>query len=111
LPGSLGRLSHRRTPVAAIGCLAVITLLIGLPLTYVDGGVATFGYLAVFLFPLWGILFPGAYTLANLLPFISLGWLLIGAIAAGILRARRPVAFQALGRAVAPNLDRQLEPD
>ena len=155
LPGSLGRLSHRRTPVAAIGCLAVITLLIGLPLTYVYGGVATFGYLAgigglpvvliyltvniavirafrtefrdefrlgrhllipaaataVFLFPLWGILFPGAYTLANLLPFISLGWLLIGAIAAGILRARRPVTFQALGRAVAPNPDRQLEPD
>ena len=142
-------------PVAAIGCLAVITLLIGLPLTYVYGGVATFGYLAgigglpvvliyltvniavirafrtefrdefrlgrhllipaaataVFLFPLWGILFPGAYTLANLLPFISLGWLLIGAIAAGILRARRPVTFQALGRAVAPNLDKQLEPD
>jgi amino acid transporter len=103
LPGSLGRLSHRRTPVAAIGCLAAITLLIGLPLTYVYGGVPTFGYLAgigglpvvlicftvniavirafrtefrdefrpvphllipaaasvVFLFPLWGILFPG----------------------------------------------------
>ena len=147
--------SHRRTPVAAIGCLAVITLLIGLPLTYVYGGVPTFGYLAgigglpvvliyltvniavirafrtefrdefrlgrhllipaaasvVFLFPLWGILFPGAYTLANLLPFISLGWLLIGAIAAGILRARRPATFQALGRAVAPKLDKQLEPD
>ena len=146
LPGSLGRLSHRRTPVAAIGCLAAITLLIGLPLTYVYGGVPTFGYLAgigglpvvliyftvniavirafrtefrdefrpvphllipaaasvVFLFPLWGILFPGAYTLANLLPFISLGWLLIGAIATGILRARRPATFQALGRAVAP---------
>jgi hypothetical protein len=141
--------------LAAIGCLAVITLLIGLPLTYVYGGVPTFGYLAgigglpvvliyftvniavirafrtefrdefrlgrhllipaaasvVFLFPLWGILFPGAYTLANLLPFISLGWLLIGAIAAGILRARRPATFQALGRAVAPNLDKQLEPD
>jgi amino acid transporter len=155
LPGSLGRLSHRQTPVAAIGCLAAITLLIGLPLTYVYGGVPTFGYLAgigglpvvliyltvniavirafrtefrdefrlgrhllipaaasvVFLFPLWGILFPGAYTLANLLPFISLGWLLIGAIAAGILRARRPATFQALGRAVAPNLDKQLEPD
>jgi amino acid transporter len=158
LPGSLGRLSHRRTPVAAIGCLAAITLLIGLPLTYVYGGVPTFGYPAgigglpvvliylavniavirafrtefrhefrpvphllipaaasvVFLFPLWGILFPGAYTLANLLPFISLGWLLIGAIAAGILRARRPATFQALGRAVAPNLerqDKQLEPD
>jgi len=155
LPGSLGRLSHRRTPVTAIGCLAAITLLIGLPLTYVYGGVPTFGYLAgigglpvvliylavniavirafrtefrdefrlgrhllipaaataVFLFPLWGILFPGAYTLANLLPFISLGWLLIGAIAAGLLRARRPATFQALGRAVAPNLDKQLEPD
>ena len=65
----------------------------------------------VFLFPLWGILFPGAYTLANLLPFISLGWLLIGAIAAGILRARRHATFRALGRAVAPNLDKQLEPD
>src|SRR5438874_12411585 len=35
LPGSLGRLSHRRNPVAAIGCLAAITVLIGLPLTYV----------------------------------------------------------------------------
>ena len=155
LPGSLGRLSHRRTPVAAIGCLTAVTLLIGLPLTYVYGGVPTFGYLAgigglpvvliyftvniavirafrtefrdefrpvphllipaaasvVFLFPLWGILFPGAYTLANLLPFISLGWLLIGAIAAAILRVRRPATFQALGRAVAPNLDKQLEPD
>jgi hypothetical protein len=118
--------------VAAIGCLAVVTLLIGLPLTYVYGGVPAFGYLAgigglpvvlgrhllipaaasvVFLFPLWGILFPGAYTLANLLPFISVGWLLIGAIAAGLLRARRPATFQALGRAVAPNLDKQLEPD
>ena len=51
-------------------------------------------------------LFPGAYTLANLLPFISLGWLLIGAIAAGILRARRNARFRALGRAVAPNLDK-----
>jgi hypothetical protein len=47
----------------------------------------------------------------TLLPFISLGWLLIGAMAAGILRARRPATFQALGRAVAPNLDKQLEPD
>src|SRR5689334_12100572 len=155
LPGALGRLSHRRSPVAAIGCLTAVTLLIGLPLTYVYGGVPTFGYLAgigglpvvliyftvniavirafrtefrdefrpvphllipaaasvVFLFPLWGILFPGVYTLANLLPFISVGWLLIGAIAAAILRARRPATFQALGRAVAPNLDRQLEPD
>jgi len=44
------------------------------------------------------------------LSFISLGWLLIGVLA-GILRARRPVTFQALGRAVAPNLDKQLEPD
>jgi hypothetical protein len=27
----------------------------------------------VFLFPLWGILFPGSYTLTNLLPFIAFG--------------------------------------
>ena len=147
LPGSLGRLSRRRTPVVAIGALAVITLLIGLPLTYVHGGVPTFGYLAgvgglpvvliyltvniavirafrtefrdefrlgrhllipaaatvVFLFPLWGILFPGAYTLMNLLPFIAFGWLLIGAGIAGLLRARRPAVFQALGRRAAPD--------
>ena len=115
LPGSLGRLSHRQTPVAAIGCLVVITLLIGLPLTYVyrlgRHLLIPAAASVVFLFPLWGILFPGAYTLANLLPFISLGWLLIGGIAASILRARRPATFQALGRAVAPNLDKQLEPD
>jgi amino acid transporter len=114
LPGSLGRLSHRRTPVAAIGCLAVIRAFrtefrdeFRLGRHLLIPAAAT----VVFLFPLWGILFPGAYTLANLLPFISLGWLLIGAIAAGILRARRPATFQALGRAVAPNLDKQLEPD
>jgi amino acid transporter len=147
LPGSLGRLSRHRFPVVAIGWLAVITLLIGLPLTYVYGGVPTFGYLAgvgslpvvliyltvniavirafrtefrdefrlgrhlvipaaatvVFLFPLWGILFPGAYTLMNLLPFIAFGWLFIGAVIAGLLRARRPAVFQALGRRAAPD--------
>ena len=147
LPGSLGRLSRHRSPVVALGWLAVITLLIGLPLTYVYGGVPTFGYLAgvaslpvvliyltvniavirafrtefrdefrlgrhlvipaaatvVFLFPLWGILFPGAYTLMNLLPFIAFGWLLIGAGIAGLLRARRPAVFQALGRRAAPD--------
>jgi amino acid transporter len=147
LPGSLGRVSRHRSPVVAIGWLAVITLLTGLPLTYVYGGVPAFGYLAgvgslpvvlvyltvniavirafrtefrdefrlgrhlvipaaatvVFLFPLWGILFPGAYTLMNLLPFIAFGWLLIGAVAAGLLRARRPAVFQALGRRAAPD--------
>ena len=52
----------------------------------------------VFLFPLWGILFPGSYTLTNLLPFIAFGWLLAGVIAAAVLRARRPAAFAALGK-------------
>lgn len=45
LPGSLTRLSHRHTPVVAIGCLAVLTLALGLPLTYADAGVRAFGYL------------------------------------------------------------------
>jgi amino acid transporter len=147
LPVALARLSRRQTPVAAIGCLAVLTLVIGLPLTYVYGGAATFGYLAgigsltvvliyltvniavirafrtefrgefrlwrhllipatailVFLFPLWGIVFPGAYTLMNSLPFIALGWLLLGVVAAGILRTRRPAAFKALGRGSEPS--------
>jgi amino acid transporter len=143
---TLARLSRRRTPVVAIGVLAVITLVIGLPLTAVYGGGPTFGYLAgigslpvvliyfavniavirafrtefrdefrlgrhllipaaacvVFLVPLWGILFPGAYTLVNLLPFIAFGWLLLGAVAAAVLRRRRPATFEALGRAVPP---------
>jgi amino acid transporter len=140
LPGALTRMSGRHTPVVAIGCLAVVTAVLGLPLTYADGGVRAFGYLAgagglavvlvyltgniavirafrtefraefrlgrhllipataavIFLFPLWGILHPPAYTLMNLLPFAALGWLSIGAIAAGVLRARRPATFEAL---------------
>ena len=45
LPGSLARLSGRQTPVAAIGCLTVITLVLGLPLTYAVGAAAASGYL------------------------------------------------------------------
>lgn len=41
-----------------------------------------------------------AYTLVNLLPFIAFGWLMLGAVAAAVLRRRRPAAFEALGRAV-----------
>jgi amino acid transporter len=46
LPGRLARVSSRHTPVVSIGCVAVLTLLLGLPLTYAHGGVRTFGYLA-----------------------------------------------------------------
>ena len=46
LPGSLARLSSRHTPAVSIGCVAVLTLVLGLPLTYVYGGARTFGYLA-----------------------------------------------------------------
>ncbi len=146
LPGSLARLSGRRTPVTAIGCTAVLILVLGLPLTYADGGARTFRYLAgaaalsvvliylavniatirafrtefrdqfrlwrhlllpaaaavLFLFPLWGILHPHAYTLVNLLPFAALGWLCLGVIAAGVLRARRPAHLEALGRVFTP---------
>ncbi len=154
LPGSLTRLSGRRTPIVAIGCVAVVTLLLGLPLTYAYGGARTFGYLAgiaglavvliymavnlavirtfrtefrdefrlgrhllipaaatlIFLFPLWGILHPHAYTLMNLLPFIALGWLGIGAIAVSMLRVRRPAAFAALGRTfMAPDDDQHAQ--
>ncbi len=146
LPAPLTRLSRRHTPVVAIGCLAVLTLLLGLPLTYAYGGTRTFGYLAgagglavvlvylagniavirafrtefrdefsfwrhllipaaaavIFLFPLWGILRPPAYTLVNLLPFTALGWLCLGVIAAAILRARRPASFEMIGRIFMP---------
>jgi amino acid transporter len=46
LPPSLARLSRRRTPAVAIGCVAVLALALGLPLTYAYGGARTFGYLA-----------------------------------------------------------------
>ena len=50
----------------------------------------------LFAFPLWGIIHPRAYTLVNLLPFVALGWLFLGIIAAGVLRAR-PLTGQAQG--------------
>jgi len=146
LPGSLARLSSRHTPTVSIGCVAVLTLVLGLPLTYLYGGARTFGYLAgagglsvvliylavnvaairafrtefrdefrlgrhllipataavLFLFPLWGILHPRARTLVDLLPFAALGWLCLGTIAAGVLRARRPASFETLGRVFTP---------
>ena len=146
LPGSLARLSSRHTPAVAIGCVAVLTLLIGLPLTYAYGGAPTFGYLAgaaglsivliylavniatirafrtefraefrlwrhllvaamaavLFPFPLWGILHPRARTLVDWLPFAALGWLCLGVIAVGVLRARRPASFETLGRIFTP---------
>ena len=49
-----------------------------------------------------GILHPHAYTLADLLPFAALGWLCLGAIAAGVLLARRPTSFETLGRVFMP---------
>jgi amino acid transporter len=56
----------------------------------------------LFLFPLWGILHPRAHGLMDLLPFVALGWLCLGAIAAGVLRIRRPGRFETLGRVFAP---------
>jgi amino acid transporter len=150
LPGALARLSRRHTPVVAIGCLAVLTLALGLPFTYAYGGPRTFGYLAsagglpvvlvyravniavirafrtefrdqfrvwrhllipaaaivVFLFPLWGIIRPPAYTLVNLLPFTALGWLILGGIAIAVVRARRPASLAAPGSVIIPGEER-----
>jgi amino acid transporter len=146
LPAPLARLSRRQTPAVAIGCLALLTLMLGLSLTYLYGGARTFGYLGgagglsvvlvyltvniavirafrtefreefrlwrhlvipaaatlLLLFPLWGILRPPAYVLMAVLPFMALGWLCIGAIAAGFLRTRRTAAFGKLGRVFMP---------
>ena len=143
IPGPFARLSSRHTPVVAIGCVAGLALLLGLPLTYLTGGALAFGYLAgagglavvlvylalnigtirafrtefraefrpgrhllvpaaaiiAFAFPLWGVLHP--HRLTDLLPFLAVAWLGLGAIAAGVLRARRPGRFAALGRVFA----------
>ena len=153
LPQWLARVSSRHTPVVSIGCVAVLALMLGLPLTRAHGGVRTFGYLAgagglsvvliylsvniatvrafrtdfrsefrlgrhllipataavLFLFPLWGIIHPRARTLMDLLPFMALAWLGVGAITAGILRARRPESFATLGRVFAPAPDNRRE--
>jgi len=45
-----------------------------------------------FLFPLWGVLHPRGRALMDMLPFTALGWLGLGFIAAGVLRARQPGA-------------------
>jgi amino acid transporter len=147
MPAPLARLSRRQTPAVAIGWVALLTLLLGLPLIYADGAARTFGYLAgagglsvvliylavniavmrafrtefrdqfrfwrhllipataavLFLFPLWGILYPRGKTLESLLPFTALGWLCVGAIATAILRTRRPAAFETLGRVFMPS--------
>jgi amino acid transporter len=149
LPPSLARLSSHHTPVTAIGCTAAITLTLGLPLTYADGGPRTFRYLAgaaalclvliylavniatirafrtefrdqfrpcrhllipatattLFLFPLWGILHPRAYTPANLLPFTALAWLTLGTITAALLHAKKPASLQTLGKVFTPATD------
>jgi amino acid transporter len=140
LPASFSRLPGRRTPVVAIGGVALLALLLGLPLTYLTGGALAFGYLAgagglavvlvylalnigtirafrtefraefrlgrhllvpaaaavMFAFPLWGILHP--HRLTDLLPFLAIAWLGLGAIGAAVLQARRPGSFGALGR-------------
>jgi amino acid transporter len=151
LPASFARLSSRRTPVLAIGCVAGLALLLGLPLTYLTGGALAFGYLAgagglavvlvylalnvgtirafrtefraefrpgrhllvpaaaavAFAFPLWGVLHP--HRLTDLLPFLAVAWLGLGAIAAAFLRARRPRSFAALGRVFAARGSGELE--
>jgi amino acid transporter len=43
LPAPLARLSGRQTPAVATGCLALLTLMLGLPLTYLYGGAARSG--------------------------------------------------------------------
>ena len=53
-------------------------------------------------FPLWGILHPACSPAGRLLPFTALAWLGAGAIAAGLLRARRPASFETLGRVFRP---------
>jgi hypothetical protein len=63
-----------------------------------------------FLFPLWGILRPRAWTPTDLLPFTALGWLCLGVIAAGALRARRPASLEALGRVFIPAENNQQPP-
>ena len=45
---------------------------------------------------------PGLALGVGVLPFMALGWLCVGAIAAGFLRTRRPAAFKTLGRVFMP---------
>src|SRR5260370_1533779 len=44
LPGVLARLSSRQTPALSIGCVAMLTLVLGLPLPYTYRGIRTSGH-------------------------------------------------------------------
>jgi amino acid transporter len=46
LPHPLAHVSRRHTPAVAIGCVAALALIVGLPLTHAYGGVRAFAYLA-----------------------------------------------------------------
>jgi len=65
---------------------------------------------ALFLFPLWGIIHPRTRSLMDLLPFAALGWLCAGAVAAGLLRIRRPASLETLGRVFMPAPDNPQAP-
>lgn len=102
LPPSLTRLSRRRTPAVAIRAFRT-----GFP-----GEFRVWRHLVIlaaavvfFLFPLWGILDPRGRALMDLLPFTALGWLGLGFIAVGVLRARRPARLEALGSVFLPAED------
>src|SRR5436305_4109510 len=105
-----GENSRRSGPAGIVGVTGIFYLLVVCAKAFAFGprGVADFTRPSRRPPPwrscsLWGILFPGAYTLVNLLSFIAFGWLLIGAVAAGLLPVRRPAVFQALGRRAAPD--------
>jgi hypothetical protein len=46
----------------------------------------------------------------DLLPFAALGWLVLGVIAAAVLRTRRPASFEMPGRVFIPAEDDQQVP-
>ena len=50
------------------------------------------------LIPLWGILRPRTDSLVNLLPYVALVWLFLGAVVYGVRGIRRPTGFETLGR-------------
>jgi hypothetical protein len=54
--------------------------------------------------PVVALLFAALLTLLlGLLPFAALGWLALGVIGVGVLRARRPASLPALGQVFLPD--------
>ncbi|WP_084262471.1 APC family permease [Actinomadura formosensis] len=152
LPSALARVSRRRTPVAAIAVMGVISIALGVPLAFITGPFNVWGYFGflisiaflvsyiftnlglirytrragyfhwfrhgvlgllgsvVFLYPLYKTVWPLQDGIYGILPFVYLGWIVIGVGLMLYTRSRRPEVIARIGTSLAEGDDSIPEP-